>query len=105
MVTAIWCDNRDLHTAIHSHDTHTPQHTHRIAARLETTQHHLREWQKHCAKDLAQEQERYLQNPRPYKSLKHVEKILGETGHQGIRAVRLQDGTVTKYPKVVIEDV
>ena len=50
-------------------------------------------------------QQRYLRNPRPYKSLKHVDKILGETGHRGIRAVRLQDGTVTNNPKVVIEEV
>ena len=31
-----------------------------------------------------------------------MNKVLGETGHQGIRAVRLQDGTVTK---VVVEEV
>ena len=38
-------------------------------------------------------------------SLKHVDKVLGETGNQGIRAVRLQDNTVTNDPKVVIEEV
>ena len=37
--------------------------------------------------------------------MKQVDKILGETGHWGIRAVRLQDGTVTNDPKVVIEEV
>ena len=52
MVTAIWCDKRDLHTAIHSHDTHTQQHTHRIAARLETTRRQLREWDEHPARTL-----------------------------------------------------
>ena len=45
------------------------------------------------------------QNPQPYKSLKHVDKVLGETGHRGIKAVRLQDGTVTNDPKVVLEEV
>ena len=105
MVTAIWCDKRDLHMTIHSHDTHTQQHTNRIAARLETTRRHLREWHECRAKDLAQEQQRNLQHTRPYKSLKHVDNILGETGHRGIRAVRPQDGTVTNLPKVVIEEV
>ena len=33
-------------------------------------------------------------NPKPYKTLKNPGKILGETGHRGIRVVRLQDGTV-----------
>ena len=45
-----------------------------------------------------------LSNPPPYKSLKHVDKVLGETGHRGIKAVRLQDGTVTNDPKVVLEE-
>ena len=57
------------------------------------------------AKDLVQEQQRYLQNPRQYKSLKHVDRILAETGHRGIRAVRLQDSTVTNDPNVVIEEL
>ena len=48
---------------------------------------------------------RYFQNPQPYKSLKHVDKVLGETGHPGIKAVRLQDGTVTNDPKVALEEV
>ena len=60
MVNAMWCDKRDLHMAIHYHDTHTQRHTHCIAALLETTQQHLREWQERRAKDLAQEQQRYL---------------------------------------------
>ena len=34
-----------------------------------------------------------------------MDKVLGETGHQGIKAVRLQDGTVTNDPKVVLEEV
>ena len=105
MVTAIWCDKRDLHTAIGSNDTEPQKHPPRIAARLETTLRHHREWHERRAKDLAQEQQRYLKNPRPYKSLKHVEKILGETRHRGIGAVRLQDGTLTNDPKVVIEEV
>ena len=57
------------------------------------------------AKELAQEQQRYFQNPPPYKSLKHLGKVLGETGHRGIKAVCLQDGTVTNDPKVVLEEV
>ena len=102
MVTAIWCDERDLHMAIHSPGTHTQQHTQSIAARLKTTRRRLREWHERRAKDLAQEQQRSLQNPRPHKSLKHVDKIFGEMGRRGIRAVRLQDGTVTNNTKVVI---
>ena len=47
----------------------------------------------------------YLHNPTPYKSLKHVANFLGETGHQETRAVRLQEGMVTKNPKMVIEEV
>ena len=42
---------------------------------------------------------------QPYKSLTNRDKVLGETGHQGIKAVRLQDGTVTNDPKVVWEEV
>ena len=34
-----------------------------------------------------------------------MDKVLGETGHRGIKAVRLQDGTVTNDPKVVLEEV
>ena len=105
LVTAILCDKRNLHTAIHSHDIHTQQYTHRIATRLETTRWHLREWQEYRATDLAQEQQRYLQNPRPYTSRKHVDKICRETGHRGIRAVHLQDGAVTNDSKVVIGEM
>ena len=105
MVNAIWCDKRDLHTVIHSHDTHTQQKAHRIAARLETRRRHLREWHECQAKNLAQEPQRYLQSSKPDKSLKHVDKILGETGHRGIRVVRLQDGTVSNDPEVVIAEV
>ena len=105
MFSAIWRNKRDLHTAIHSHNSHAQRNVQRIAARLETTRGQLRDWQERRAKDLAQEQQRYLKNPKPYKSLKHVDKVLGETGHQGIRAVRLQDGTLTNNPKDVIEEV
>ena len=34
-----------------------------------------------------------------------MDKFLGVTGHRGIRAIRLQDGTVTNDPKVVLEEV
>ena len=34
-----------------------------------------------------------------------MDKVLGETGHRGIRAVRLQDSTVTNDHKVVLEAV
>ena len=34
-----------------------------------------------------------------------MDKVLGETGHRGIKAVRLQDGTVTNNLKVVLEEV
>ena len=105
LVSAIWRDKRDLHTAIHSHDPQTQQGTQSIAATLDTTRRQLREWHERRAKELAQEQQRYFQNLKPYKSLKHVDKVLGETGHRGIKAVRLQDGTVTNDPSVVIEEV
>ena len=105
MVNAVWCYTRDLHTAIHSQDTHSLRHAHRIAARLGTTRWHLREWHERGAKDLAQERQRYLQIPKPYKSPKHVDKILGETGNRGIRAVRLEDGTVTNDPRVAVREV
>ena len=102
---AIWRDKRDLHTAIKSHDPHTQQSAQSIAKQLETTRRQLRQWHERRAKDLAQEQQRYLENPNPYKSLKHVDKVVGETGHRGIKAVRLQDGTVTNDPNVVMEEV
>ena len=34
-----------------------------------------------------------------------MDKVHGETGHRGIKAVHLQDGTVTKDPKGVLEEV
>ena len=34
-----------------------------------------------------------------------MDKVLWETGHRGIKAIRLQDGTVTNDPKVVLEEV
>ena len=34
-----------------------------------------------------------------------MDKVLGETGHQGIQAVRLQTSTVANDPKVVLEEV
>ena len=51
------------------------------------------------------EQRRYFQNPKPYKSLKHVDKVLGETGNWCMKAMRLQNGTVISAPKVVLEEV
>ena len=105
LVTTIWHDKRALHTAVHSHDLQAQHDAQEIAARLDTTRRQLREWHISRAKKLAQEQQRYFQSPQPYKSLKHVDKVLGETGHRGIKAVRLQDGTVTNDPKVVLEEV
>ena len=105
LVTAIRHDKRALHTAVHSHDLQAQHDAQEIAARLDTTRQQLSEWHIRRAKELAQEQQRYFQNPQPYKSLKHVDKVLGETGHRGIKAVRLQDGTVTNDPKVVLEEV
>ena len=98
MVTAIWRDKRALHTAVHSHDPQAQHDTQDIAARLDTTRRQLRELYVRQAKELAQEQKRYFQNPEPYKSLKHVDKVLGETGHRGIQAVRLQG--VPSVPRV-----
>ena len=105
MVTAIWRDKRALHTAVDSHDPQAQHDAQNIAARLDTTSWQLREWHVRLAKELAQEQQRYFQNPVPYNSLKHVDKVLGETGHRGIKAVRLQDSTVTNDPEVVLEEV
>ena len=105
LATAIWRDKRALHTAVHSHDPQAQRDTQEIAAPLDNTRQQLREWHIRRAKDLAQEQQRYFQNPGPYKSLKQMDKVLGETGHRGIKAVRLQDGTVTNDPKVVLEEV
>ena len=90
---------------MHSHDLQAQHDDEEIAARLDTTRQQLREWHIHRAEELAQEQQRNFPNPQPYKSLKHVDKVLGETGHRGIKAVRLQDGTVTNDPKVVLEEV
>ena len=81
LVTAIWHDKRALHTAVHSHDLQAQHDAQEIAAQLDTTRRQLREWHIRRAKELAQEQQRYFQNPQPYKSLKHVDKVLGETGH------------------------
>ena len=102
---AIWRDKRALHTAVQSHDLQAQHDAQEIAAQLDTTRWQLRQWHVRRAKELAQEQQRYFQNPQPYKSLKHVDKVLGETGHRGIKAVRLQDGTVTNDPQVVLEEV
>ena len=105
MVTTIWHDKRALHVAVHSHDLQAQHDAQEIATRVDTTRRQLREWHTRRAKELAQEQQRYFQNPQPYKSLKHLDKVLAETGHRGIKAVRLQDGTVTNNPKVVLEEV
>ena len=105
LVRTIWHYKRALHTAVHSHDLQAQHDAQEIAARLDTKRRQLREWHMRRAKELAQEQQRYFQNPQIYKSLKHVDKVLGETGHRGIKAVRLQDGTVTNDPKVVLEEV
>ena len=105
LVPTIWHDKRALHTAVHLHDLKAQHDAQEIAARLDTTRRQLREWHIRLAKKLAQKQQRYFRNLGPYKSLKHVEKVLGETGHRGIEAVRLQDGTVTNDPKVVLEEV
>ena len=103
--TAIWRDKRALQTAVRSHDPQAQHEAQDVAARLDTTRRQLREWHVRRAKELAQEQQRYFQNPKPHKSLKQVDKVLGETGHRGIKAVHLQDGTVTNDRKVVLEEV
>ena len=100
MVAAIWRDKRELHTAIQSHDPQAQQDAQNIAAPLDTTRRHLKDWHVRRAKELAQEQQRYFQNPKPYKSLKHLEKVLGETSHRGIKAVRLRNSTVINDPRV-----
>ena len=105
LVTAIWHDKRPLHTAVHSHDLPAQDDAQEMAAWLDTTRQQLREWHVRRAKELAREQQRYFQNPQPYKSLKHPDKVLGETGHRGIKAVRLRDSKVTNDPKVVLEEV
>ena len=105
LVTAIWRNKRALHTAVHPHDPQAQHDAQDIAARLGTTRRQLREWHVCRAKELAQVQQRYFENPQPYKTLKHVDKVLEETGHRGIKAVRLQDSTVTSDPKVVLEEV
>ena len=105
MVTAIWREKRALHTAIHSHDPQAQHDAQHIATQLDTTRRQLREWHLCLAKELAQEQQGYFQNPKPYKFLKHVNKVLGKHYHRGIEVVRLQNGTVTNDPKVVLEEV
>ena len=104
MVSAIWPRKQDLHTAIHCLDPHA-QNAQRIAARLEATRRQLREWHERRPKDPAQEQQRHLQNLKPYKSVEQMHKILGDSGHRGIRAVHLHDGTVTSDLKMVTEEV
>ena len=105
MVSAIWLGKQELHTAIHFHDLHVQGNAQRIAARLETTRQQHRERHEPRGRDLAQEQQRYLPTPKPYKSLQHVAHVLGETGHRGTRAVRFQDVMVTNNPKMIIEEV
>ena len=105
LVTTIWHDKRALHTPVRSHDLQAQHDGQEIAARLDTTRRQLREWHIRRAEELAQQQQPYFQNPQPYKSLKHVDKVLRETGHRGIKGVRLQDGRVTNDPKVVLEEV
>ena len=58
MVTAI-------HTAVHSYDPQAQHDAQNIAARLNTTRWQLREWHVRRAKELAQEQQRYFQKPKP----------------------------------------
>ena len=82
MVTAIWRDKRELHTAIHPHDAQAQQKAQNIAARLDTTYRQLRVCR---AKELAQTQHDYFQNAKDYKSVKHLNKVLGKTGHRGSR--------------------
>ena len=78
MVTALLRDKRELRTAIHSHDPQTKQDTQKITAGQANTGRQLRELHVCRAKELAQEQQRYFQNPKIYKSLQHVDKVLGE---------------------------
>ena len=47
----------------------------------------------------------HFHNPKQDKSLQHLDKVLGETGHRSIKAVRLQNYTLTNDPKVVLEEV
>ena len=105
IIGAMWRKKQDLHTTIHSHDPHAQRIAERIAASLETTRQQLREWHKRQAKDLAQEERMCPKNPKPYKSLKHVDKVLAEKGHRGIRAVHFWDRTETNNPKVVTGEV
>ena len=65
LVSAVWRDKRALQTAVHSHDPHAQHDAQDIASRLDTTRRQLREWHVRRAKELAQEQRRYFQNPSP----------------------------------------
>ena len=105
MVTAIWRDKRAPHTAVHSHEPQAQHDAQNIFARLDTERRKLREWHIRRAKELAQEQQCYFQNPQPYKSVKHVDKVLGEISYRGTKAVRLRNCKVANDPKVVLEEV
>ena len=65
LVTTIWHDKRALHTAVHSHDLQAKHDAQEIAARLDTTRRQLRDWHIRRAKELAQNQKRYFENPNP----------------------------------------
>ena len=65
LVTAVWRDKRALQTAVHSHDQQAQLDAQDIAARLDTTRRQLRESHVRRAKEHAQEQRRYFQNPKP----------------------------------------
>ena len=105
LIHDIWTTKEELATFLHPSTPEARDRDAHLRALLTTRRHQLQEWHAHRIAAAAQERERYGRNDTPYKSLRYVSRILGDTGRCTIHAVRTPEGGLTNEPDAVLQAV
>ena len=105
LVHDIWTTKEELATLLRPSTLEAQDRDAHLRALLTTRRHQLQEWHAHRRGAAAQERERYGRNDTPYKSLRYVSRILGDTGRRTIRAVRSPEKGLTNDPNAVLQAV
>ena len=105
LVHDIWTKEEELATLLRPSTPEAQDRDTHLRALLTTRCHQLQEWHAHRIAAAAQEREEYGENDTPYKSLRYVSRILEDTAHRTIHAVRTPEGGLTNDPDVVLQAV
>ena len=105
LVHDIWTTKEELATLQHPSTPGAHEREAHLRAFLTTRRHQLQEWHAHRMATAAQERERYGRSDTPYKPMRCVGRILEDTGHRTIHAVRTPDGGLTSNPDTILQGV